>query len=120
LASVSALKQVNLKIITKRKNQAQRPPPPLVGVVVETSTLSMTDKLNARAQLKARGVALLDCPMSGTAARRISGGWTLLASGPKVVCNPVSLLGRAFDLNKVSTELARCDSCRTGNALKKT
>ena len=117
MASVFALEEVNLKIITQRKNQAQRPPP--LGVV-ETSTLSMTDKLKARAQLKAREVALLDCPMSGTAARRISGGWTLLASGPKVVCNPVRLLGRAFDLNKVSTELARCDSCRTGNALKKT
>jgi len=118
LASVFALEEVNSKIIIQRKNKAQRPPP--LVVVVKTSTLSMTDKLKAHAQLKAIGVPLLDCPMSGTAARRISGGWTLLASGPKVVFNQARLLGRVFDLNKASTELARCDSCRTGNARKKT
>src|ERR1044071_8675829 len=38
-------------------------------VVVETSTLPIEEKVKARNTLSARGVTLLDCPLSGTGAQ---------------------------------------------------
>lgn len=52
-------------------------------VVVETSTLPMTDKQNALKALKPRGIAVMDCPISGTAVRLKERAWTIYASGSK-------------------------------------
>lgn len=51
-------------------------------LVVETSTLDITDKEAARRVLAAKGVVLLDCPLSGTGAQAIRKDLTVYASGP--------------------------------------
>ena len=38
-------------------------------LVVETSTLDITDKTAARDALQAKGIVMLDCPLSGTGAQ---------------------------------------------------
>ena len=52
-------------------------------LVVETSTLDIADKTAARDILKARGIVLLDCPLSGTGAQAVHKDLTVYASGPK-------------------------------------
>ncbi len=51
-------------------------------LVVETSTLDIADKEAARRVLAARGVVLLDCPLSGTGAQAARKDLTVYASGP--------------------------------------
>ena len=51
-------------------------------LVVETSTLDITDKEAARRVLAAAGVVLLDCPLSGTGAQAVRKDLTVYASGP--------------------------------------
>lgn len=51
-------------------------------LVVETSTLDIADKEAARKRLAARGVVLLDCPLSGTGAQAARKDLTVYASGP--------------------------------------
>lgn len=76
LAKASALEDAVTKISAakRRKNQ-----PPLV--VIETSTLTMAEKERAQLALGLSGAQTLDCPISGTAVRMQSGGWTIFASG---------------------------------------
>ncbi len=50
-------------------------------IVLETSTLPMQDKLQAQQLLRAAGVELLDCPISGTAVRMKERAWTVFCSG---------------------------------------
>jgi putative dehydrogenase len=51
--------------------------------VMETSTLPLTNKLQARDQLAAVGVTLLDCPLSGTGAQAKKKDLAIYASGDK-------------------------------------
>ena len=51
-------------------------------LVIETSTLDNRDKEAARALLAAKGVVLLDCPLSGTGAQAARKDLTVYASGP--------------------------------------
>jgi putative dehydrogenase len=60
----------------KRRTGARR-------IVIETSTLPMADKQQARARLAHAGTIALDCPISGTAARLKERAWTIFASGDK-------------------------------------
>jgi 3-hydroxyisobutyrate dehydrogenase-like beta-hydroxyacid dehydrogenase len=50
-------------------------------ILIETSTLPLEDKLRALNRLKGLGIAVLDCPISGTAARMKERAWTIYASG---------------------------------------
>ncbi len=50
-------------------------------VVVETSTLPIAVKEEARARLAGAGVTLLDCPLSGTGAQARTGDLVVYASG---------------------------------------
>ena len=52
-------------------------------VVIETSTLPLADKVRAMHALRRRGIATLDCPISGTAVRMKEGAWTIFASGSR-------------------------------------
>jgi putative dehydrogenase len=52
-------------------------------VVVETSTLPIDDKENARARLAASGIVLLDCPLSGTGAQARKKDLLIYASGDR-------------------------------------
>jgi 3-hydroxyisobutyrate dehydrogenase-like beta-hydroxyacid dehydrogenase len=57
--------------------------------VIETSTLPLPVKEEARARLAAAGTALLDCPISGTGAQARTGDVIVFASGPKAACRAV-------------------------------
>jgi putative dehydrogenase len=61
-------------------------------IVVETSTLPIAVKDEARKLLAARGVTLLDCPLSGTGAQARLRDLAVYASGPRAAyrrCVPV-------------------------------
>lgn len=53
------------------------------AVVVETSTLPIEEKLKAFHILKKQGIALLDCPLSGTGAQAKSRDLVVLGSGER-------------------------------------
>ena len=69
------------------------------SVVVETSTLPLSDKESARAILATKGGVLLDCPISGTGAQAATRDLVFLASGDAdslAIARPVlERLGRA-------------------------
>ncbi len=50
-------------------------------IVIETSTLPISAKEAARARLAARGITLLDCPLSGTGAQARDRNLVVYASG---------------------------------------
>jgi putative dehydrogenase len=61
-------------------------------IVVETSTLPIEEKLKARDTLKRKGVALLDCPLSGTGAQARAKDLVVYGSGERKAfekCKPV-------------------------------
>jgi 3-hydroxyisobutyrate dehydrogenase-like beta-hydroxyacid dehydrogenase len=78
LAKAKVLEDVVAKIALAKRNAKQAP-----LVVIETSTLTMADKERAQMALALAGAQTLDCPISGTAVRMLSGGWTIFASGPQ-------------------------------------
>ena len=53
------------------------------GILVEMSTLPIADKRRAHAQLARAGWTVLDCPISGTAARLKDRDWMIFASGER-------------------------------------
>ncbi len=76
LATVKALEDVTGQIAGAGRRGA-RP------VVIETSTLPLTDKARALQRLQASRITALDCPISGTAVRLRERAWTIFASGPR-------------------------------------
>jgi 3-hydroxyisobutyrate dehydrogenase-like beta-hydroxyacid dehydrogenase len=61
-------------------------------IVIETSTLPIAVKDESRKLLAARGVSLLDCPLSGTGAQARTGDLAVYASGSRAAyrrCIPV-------------------------------
>jgi 3-hydroxyisobutyrate dehydrogenase-like beta-hydroxyacid dehydrogenase len=62
------------------------------AIVIETSTLPIEDKLQARVALKRKGFTLLDCPLSGTGAQARNKDLSVYASGERAAyrrCVPV-------------------------------
>ena len=59
-------------------------------IVVETSTLSLEAKERARQTLRARGIELLDCPISGTGAQARNKDIVVYASGERAAYRRVS------------------------------
>jgi 3-hydroxyisobutyrate dehydrogenase-like beta-hydroxyacid dehydrogenase len=62
------------------------------AVLVELSTLSPEAKSRSEARLAAAGVAMLDCPISGTGAQAVTGDLVLYSSGDEAAvrrCEPV-------------------------------
>jgi 3-hydroxyisobutyrate dehydrogenase-like beta-hydroxyacid dehydrogenase len=72
--------------------QIEGPPP----IVIETSTLSIETKERARKTLRAGGVELLDCPISGTGAQARDKDIVIYASGARGVYRRVSKVLDAF------------------------
>jgi 3-hydroxyisobutyrate dehydrogenase-like beta-hydroxyacid dehydrogenase len=70
-------------------------------IVIETSTLPIEVKERARSRLEARGVVLLDCPISGTGAQARAGDVVVYASGSRAAYRRAApVLGafaRAYD-----------------------
>lgn len=56
-------------------------PKPRARIIIETSTLPIAVKDEARVRLAAAGVTLLDCPLSGTGAQARTGDLVVYASG---------------------------------------
>src|SRR3954463_11998915 len=66
------------------------------GIVVEMSTLPIADKRRAQTELARTGWTMLDCPISGTAARLKDRDWMIFASGERGACARVRSLLRVF------------------------
>lgn len=52
-------------------------------IVIETSTLPIAEKVKARDTLKAAGMILLDCPLSGTGAQAVTKDLVVFGSGDR-------------------------------------
>jgi len=81
-----------LMLAVDELSHAARP----LQVVIETSTLPIDMKARARARLQARGVVLLDCPISGTGAQARTGDLVIYASGARAAYRRVSPVLDAF------------------------
>jgi putative dehydrogenase len=68
-------------------------------VVVETSTLPLADKARGMKHLQRAGIAMLDCPISGTAVRMKQGAWTIFASGSRAAFKRASPILNVFTRN---------------------
>ena len=90
LPSAGALDEVVEQIIAMGKQC------PKGLVVIETSTLPLANKLQARDQLAAVGVTLLDCPLSGTGAQAKKKDLAIYASGDKKAIGSIRGLCRHF------------------------
>ena len=94
LAKAAVLEDVVNKITQAKRSKNQ---PPLI--VIETSTLTLADKERAQQALATAGIQTLDCPISGTAVRMKSGGWTIFASGPQAAFKRVKPILNVFTQN---------------------
>ena len=65
-------------------------------IVIETSTLPIAVKEEARRRLSAAGTILLDCPLSGTGAQARVGDLVVYASGSRTAYRAVTLVLAAF------------------------
>lgn len=65
-------------------------------IVVETSTLPIAVKEEARRRLAAAGTILLDCPLSGTGAQARTRDLVMYASGPRAAYRTVTPVLPAF------------------------
>jgi len=81
---------------TARALSRARPARRARGIVLEMSTLPIADKRRARETLGRAGWTLLDCPISGTAARLKDRNWMIFASGERRTCARVRPLLRTF------------------------
>ncbi len=66
------------------------------AIVIETSTLPIEDKLRARDVLAAKGIVLLDCPLSGTGAQAKTKDLVVLGSGERKAFNKVVPVLKGF------------------------
>jgi 3-hydroxyisobutyrate dehydrogenase-like beta-hydroxyacid dehydrogenase len=66
------------------------------GIVIETSTLPIAVKERARRVLAARGVTLLDCPLSGTGVQARAGDLVVYGSGDRAAYRRAVPIFRAF------------------------
>jgi 3-hydroxyisobutyrate dehydrogenase-like beta-hydroxyacid dehydrogenase len=65
-------------------------------IVIETSTLPIEVKQRARTRLRARGIELLDCPISGTGAQAQNKDIVVYASGARTAYRRVAKVLDAF------------------------
>ncbi|MSO80723.1 MAG: NAD(P)-dependent oxidoreductase [Alphaproteobacteria bacterium] len=68
-------------------------------VVADTSTLYITDKVAAAARLKALGITLLDCTVSGTRLTVLEGNLVLFASGDEAAAKNMAPVFGGFTRN---------------------
>ena len=94
LAKAAVLEDVVAKIISAKRTAKRAP-----LVIIETSTLTLADKERAQMVLALAGAQTLDCPISGTAVRMLSGGWTIFASGPQATFKRVKPVLDVFTKN---------------------
>ena len=82
LPSAQALHEVVAGLLdTKPRKRGQ--------VLLETSTLPLSDKKQAETSLRSQGRVMLDAPISGTATDRPALAWIMYLSGPPAACRQV-------------------------------
>lgn len=108
LATVGALDEVVSELATVRSSQQRKR-----LVVVETSTLPITDKARAQKRLQARGMVALDCPISGTAVRLKERAWTIFGSGPRAAFDRIRPVLGVF-----TDKLPYCGAYGNGSKMK--
>ena len=91
LATSAALASVTREIAAVARPKGKAP-----QIVIETSTLPVADKEHAAHALKQQRRLMLDCPISGTAARMKDRAWTIYVSGPKRACQQVAPIFQVF------------------------
>jgi putative dehydrogenase len=94
LATSAALASVTRNIAAVARPKSKTP-----QIVIETSTLPMADKEACAQALKARGITVLDCPISGTAVRIKERAWTVFVSGTKAAYRKVLPILQVFTDN---------------------
>ena len=67
-------------------------------LIVETSTLTLADKLTAARAFKRQGRQMLDAPISGTATPTPEQTWIMYLSGPVAACRQAAAVVDAFTL----------------------
>jgi 3-hydroxyisobutyrate dehydrogenase-like beta-hydroxyacid dehydrogenase len=68
-------------------------------LVIETSTLPLADKDFVATRARKARLAVLDCPISGTATRMKERTWTIFVSGPKAAAKRADPILRCFTDN---------------------
>ena len=91
LATAKALAQVAAEIGSAQKSKRL--------TIIETSTLPLADKEHAAKLMSAGGHTVLDCPISGTAARMKDRAWTIFISGDVKAAKKIEPVLRAFTDN---------------------
>jgi L-threonate 2-dehydrogenase len=94
LATVAALDDVVSNIAAARRSTDRVP-----LIVIEASTLPLSDKERANERLARAGMVTMDCPISGTAVRLKERAWTIYASGPKTAYRRVRPIFQVFTDN---------------------
>ena len=98
LATVTALDDAIEKIaVAQRTKRGAKSSQQLI--VIDTSTLPIADKERARQRLQRVGIAVLDCPISGTAVRMKEGAWTIFVSGSAAASRRVKPVLAVFTRN---------------------
>jgi 3-hydroxyisobutyrate dehydrogenase-like beta-hydroxyacid dehydrogenase len=87
LATIAALDDVVAQIVAAGNRRL---------VLIETSTLPLEDKERALKRLRRLGIAVLDCPISGTAVRMKERAWTIYVSGDEKALKKVSPMLAVF------------------------
>lgn len=98
LATSHALRTVITEIAQALKDSSTQASPKQI-TLIETSTLAMMDKEWIIDQLPKKQVALLDCPISGTAARMKDRAWTIFVSGKKSSCSAMQPIFKCLSDN---------------------
>ena len=81
-------------LLAVAQDLAAAPRPP--RIVIETSTLPIAVKQQARRLLRARGSTLLDCPLSGTGAQARAKDLVVYASGDRASCRRIAPVLEGF------------------------
>ena len=81
-------------LLAAAQDLAAASPPP--RIVIETSTLPIAVKQQARRLLRARGTTLLDCPLSGTGAQARAKDLVVYASGERPACRRIAPVLEGF------------------------
>jgi len=93
---ISLAKTEALHWVIGQINQAAPADKTKKQIIIETSTLPLADKQVAALALEKNRRIMLDCPISGTAARMRDRAWTIYLSGPRKACLQVEPILKAF------------------------
>lgn len=83
------------------------------SIVIETSTLPLELKMDVRERCEARGITVLDCPISGTGAQAAAKDISVYASGPQAAVKQCEAVFAGF-----ARSMHYCGEFGNGSKLK--